>query len=72
VHILRQNLTVVQSTYAYLFNALASRYTVFLASLKTFWDSVLQIVEPSNKIKVMELKHVLFEGIACLKTRYFD
>ena len=54
----------------YLFEQLVGRYIVFLTSLKAFWDQLLGFVEPSSKIKVLELKHVLFESLAILKSRF--
>ena len=72
VHIIRQHLQAVQQTYVYLYKQIAGRYIVFLTSLKAFWDQTLSMVEPSSKIKVLELKHVLFDSISSLKHRYCE
>ena len=51
---------------------LAGRYSVFLAGLKVFWDKILAEVTPSDKIKILELKFSLFDGISILKKQYFE
>lgn len=69
---MRQSLSKVQSMYSYLFSMLVSRYQVFLAGLTLFWDQIVSSVVPSDKIKILELKHTLFSGIEILKTQYFE
>ncbi|MFO0117979.1 MAG: hypothetical protein ACK521_10345 [bacterium] len=62
----------MQQTYVYLFDQISGRYIVFLTSIKAFWEQTLAIVGPSSKIKVHELKYVLFESISALKQRYCE
>lgn len=72
MHILRQSLQKLENLYAYLFSTLASRYSVFLAGLKIFWERIISEVHPSDKIKILQLKSSLFDGASILKTKYFE
>jgi hypothetical protein len=65
-------MSTVQQTNSYLFDSLAIRYPVFFANLQTYWLTLLAKIVPTSKIKVLELKHVLFESITLLKVRYCE
>lgn len=70
--ILRVRLQAVSTDFPYIYSVIASRYPAFILSLKHFWAQVLSTIQPTDKIRLLELKQSLFSSVDTLKQHYFD
>ena len=69
---MRIRLEAASKDFPYVYGAMASRYPAFILSLKHFWEQVLSEVQPTDKIRLLELKQTLFSSADILKRHYFD
>ena len=70
--ILRMRIQAASTEYPYVYSVMASRYPAFLQSAKFFWEQVLSQIQPTDKIRLLELKQSLFASIGAIKQNYFD
>lgn len=70
--IMRIRLQAASTDYPYVYSAMASRYPAFVVSLKHFWEQVLTQIQPTEKIRLLDLKQNLFSSAEILKRHYFD
>lgn len=54
--ILRVRLQAASTDYPYVYSVMAGRYPAFLQHLKYFWEQVLSNIQPTDKIRLLELK----------------
>ena len=54
--ILRIRLQAASSDYPYVYQKVASRYPSFLRMMGVFWTQILGTIQPTDKIRLLELK----------------